>query len=87
MVLQEANAVALLDVRRARFLDIRPFGFKDHLRPGTELDVSNQDDQIRLANWPVYGMYQPDPVAAYRWRGRTLLGIETVAQLRGSIRR
>jgi choice-of-anchor I-like protein len=71
--LQEASAVAVLDIRTARFVDIRPFGFKDHLLPGNELDVSDQDGTVRLANWPVYGVYQPDATASYRWRSRTLL--------------
>jgi hypothetical protein len=73
VVLQEANAVALLDLRTAEFTDIVPLGFKDHMEPGNELDVSDRDGGIRLANWPVYGMYQPDGFDTYRWRGRTLL--------------
>ncbi|QUX29269.1 choice-of-anchor I family protein [Nocardiopsis akebiae] len=73
VVLQEANAVALLDLRTAEFTDIVPLGLKDHMAPGNELDVSNRDDGVRIANWPVYGMYQPDGFDTYRWRGQTLL--------------
>jgi hypothetical protein len=73
VVLQEANAMAVLDIRRGKVTDIWPFGFKDHLLPGSELDVSDQDDEIRLRSWPVYGMYLPDGFAGYRWRGETLL--------------
>ncbi|MFD6950839.1 alkaline phosphatase [Nocardiopsis sp. TSRI0078] len=73
VVLQEANAFAVLDLRTAEFTDIVPFGVKDHMEPGNELDVSNRDGEVRLANWPVYGMYQPDGFDTYRWRGRTLL--------------
>jgi hypothetical protein len=68
-----ANAMAVLDIGSATFTDIWPFGFKDHLLPGNELDVSDRDGEIRIANWPVYGMYQPDGFDAYRWRGQTLL--------------
>jgi DNA-binding beta-propeller fold protein YncE len=73
VLLQEANAVAVLDIRTARLVEIWPLGYKDHLLPGNELDVSDQDGTVRLANWPVYGVYQPDGIASYRWRGRTLL--------------
>lgn len=73
VMLQEANAFAVLDVEAAEFTDIVPLGFKDHLQPGNELDVSDQDGAIRIANWPVLGMYQPDGFDAYRWRGQTLL--------------
>ncbi len=71
--LQEANALALIDIRRARVLEILPLGTKDHNRPGNALDASNKDDAIRIANWPVQGMYMPDTIASYRFRGRTYL--------------
>jgi len=73
VTLQEANAFAVLDIPTATILDIVPFGFKDHLLPGNEIDASDQDGAIRLANWPVYGMYQPDAMASYYWQGQTLL--------------
>ncbi len=71
--LQEANALALIDIRRARVLEILPLGTKDHSLTGNELDASNKDDAIRFANWPVQGMYMPDAIASYRFRGRTYL--------------
>ena len=73
VVLQEANAIAVLNIEAATFTDVWPFGFKDHLLPGNELDVSDRDGQILIENWPVFGMYQPDGFDAYRWRGQTLL--------------
>ncbi|GAB2517609.1 choice-of-anchor I family protein [Nocardiopsis aegyptia] len=73
VVLQEANAFAVLDVESATFTDIVPFGAKDHLEPGHGLDASNRDDGIRVENWPVLGLYQPDGFDTYSWRGRTLL--------------
>ncbi|MEU3019797.1 MULTISPECIES: choice-of-anchor I family protein [unclassified Nocardiopsis] len=73
VVLQEANAFAVLDLRGAEITDIVPFGTKDHLEPGNELDVSDRDGGITIANWPVSGMYQPDGFDSYRWRGQTLL--------------
>ncbi|WP_130648715.1 choice-of-anchor I family protein [Egicoccus halophilus] len=73
VMLQEANAVAVLDVRAGRFTDIRPLGTKDHLAVGNELDVSDRDDAVNVANWPVRGLYQPDGFDSYLWRGQTLL--------------
>jgi hypothetical protein len=73
VVLQEANAFAVLDLRTAEFTDIVPFGLKDHLKPGNEFDASDRDGAVNIANWPVRGIYQPDGFDSYRWRGQTLL--------------
>ena len=37
------------------------------------LDASDRDSQINIRNWPLYGMYEPDAIAAYRAKGRTYL--------------
>ena len=71
VTLQENNALAEVDIRRAEVTRILPLGFKDHGLPGNELDASNRDDAVNLRTWPVYGMYQPDAVATFRTRGRT----------------
>lgn len=69
VTLQEANAVGVLDVGRARFEVVRGLGFKDHGRPWNALDASDRDGGIRIAPWEnVLGMYQPDAIArAGRW--------------------
>ncbi|MET0070114.1 MAG: choice-of-anchor I family protein [Candidatus Thiodiazotropha sp.] len=71
--LQEANALALVDIRRARVMKLLPLGTKDHSLPENALDVSNRDDMINIANWPIRGMYQPDAIASYNFRGRTFI--------------
>ena len=63
--LQEANAVAVIDVRAARVTDIRPLGLKDHSIEGQGLDASKDDDAIDITTHPVKGMYMPDSIAAY----------------------
>lgn len=83
VVLQEANAFAVLDLRTAEFTDIVPFGLKDHLEPGNELDVSDRDDAVNIANWPTLGIYQPDGFDSYRWRGQTLLVTANEGDARG----
>lgn len=73
VALQENNALAVVDIKRAEITDILPLGFKDHSLLGNELDASNRDDAINIANWPVFGMYQPDAIASYKVHGRTYI--------------
>ena len=39
----------------------------------TGLDASDKDDAINIQNWPIYGMYQPDAIAAYEVDGESYL--------------
>jgi hypothetical protein len=71
--LQENNALAVIDIGRAKVVKILPLGLKDHSKPGNELDPSNKDDGIKIANWPVFGMYQPDAIAAYKFGRKTFI--------------
>lgn len=71
--LQEANALAVVDIPGARVIDIQPLGTKDHSLAGNELDASNRDGGIKLANWPVQGMYMPDAITSYSFRGRSYI--------------
>jgi DNA-binding beta-propeller fold protein YncE len=63
VTLQEANAVAVLDIPTASFTDIVPLGLKNHTAAGNALDPSDDGRRIELGSWPVFGMYQPDAVA------------------------
>lgn len=65
VTLQEANAVAIIDITNASVSAVVALGFKDHSLPGNELDAGNDDGVINITNWPVFGMYQPDAIAAY----------------------
>ncbi len=71
--LQEANAFALVDIKFAKVLEIQPLGFKDHSVAGNELDASDKDGAINITNWPVKGMYMPDTIASYNYRGDTFI--------------
>jgi len=66
VTLQENNALAAIDVENAVLLGVRGLGFKDHSLPGQGLDASDRDDVINIANWPVFGMPQPDAIAYVR---------------------
>jgi len=82
VVLQENNAVATVDIARAKVLGIQPLGLKDHGLPGQGLDPSDEDGGtdtnsgtpvVKIGNWPVTALYLPDSTAAYRARGQTWL--------------
>jgi len=70
---QENNAIGIIDIRKAKITDIVGLGFKNHELPQNGLDSSDRDGQINIRNWPVFGMYQPDAIAAYRTRGKTYI--------------
>jgi hypothetical protein len=71
VTLQENNAVAVIDLTTNTIKRIDELGYKDHSLPGNELDPSNRDGGINIANWPVLGMYQPDSIDAYTQGGQT----------------
>jgi hypothetical protein len=71
VTLQEANAVAVIDLRARKFVAIQSLGTKDHSLLGNALDASDRDSRVNLANWPVSGFYMPDAIAAFRVRGET----------------
>jgi hypothetical protein len=83
VTLQENNAIAILDIKAGVFTELVGLGFKDHSRPCKEfnrhnrscnrLDASDRDGGINIANWPVFGIYQPDAIDSYRVRGVTYL--------------
>ena len=69
VTLQENNALAVLDIRRAKVKKLLPLGSKDHDAEGNGMDASNKDDAINIRNWPVQGLYMPDSIVAYQARG------------------
>ena len=74
VTLQENNALAVVDIPSATVLDVVPLGYKDHSKDGNGLDPSNRDDTINIKTWPgLRGMYQPDSIASYQYRGETFI--------------
>ncbi|MFB2780105.1 choice-of-anchor I family protein [Shewanella mangrovisoli] len=66
--LQENNAIAVIDIANAKVAKILPLGLKDYGLDVNKIDASDKDDMINLQAYAgVYGMYQPDTVASYRW--------------------
>jgi hypothetical protein len=80
VTLQEANGMAVLDLRRLAFERIVPLGIKDYGVEGNELDATDRDGggsgtgRIELQRGlPLKGLYQPDTIASYHYRGHTYL--------------
>jgi 2',3'-cyclic-nucleotide 2'-phosphodiesterase / 3'-nucleotidase / 5'-nucleotidase len=82
VTLQENNAIAILDIEKAKFTRLVGLGFKDHSLAGNEVDASDRDtavdngplkDGINIKNWPVFGIYEPDGIASYRVGNETYL--------------
>lgn len=76
VTLQEANAVATLNIATATVTGIKGLGYKDHSLAGNGLDPSDKDSAtnggINIANYDnVFGMYTPDAIASYRLPGDT----------------
>ncbi|MGO3147557.1 MAG: choice-of-anchor I family protein [Leucobacter sp.] len=72
--LQEANAVAVVDLAAAEVTAIWPLGFKDHGVAGNGLDTSDKDGMIDIATVEgLKGMYMPDGMNAYSAGGQTYL--------------
>lgn len=85
VTLQEANAIARINIADADVETIAALGFKDHMIPGYGLDATDKDidddvdlgggddPAIRILNWPVWGIYSPDTIASYTVNGATYL--------------
>ncbi|MGG5753619.1 choice-of-anchor I family protein [Zafaria sp. Z1313] len=72
--LQEANAVAVVDLASATVTDIWPLGFKDHGAPGQGIDPSDRDGGFDIRTFEgLKGVYMPDGLNAYQAGGQTYL--------------
>jgi hypothetical protein len=70
--LQEANALAVLDIPGGAFRSIAALGFKDHSLPANSLDVL-KNGKAELAPQNLYGVYMPDGIAAINIKGTPYL--------------
>lgn len=74
VALQEANAIATLDLATGQFISVKGLGAKDYRLPGNAVDPTDRDylsgssgpTRIALRNVPLKGLYQPDAIASYR---------------------
>lgn len=77
VTLQENNGLAVVDISNPgapTVTDIIGLGFKDFSLPENSLDPSNEDGVINFGTFDnLFGMYQPDTIAAYSVGGQTYL--------------
>ncbi|NKC32554.1 choice-of-anchor I family protein [Falsiroseomonas selenitidurans] len=75
VTLQEANAVAVLDIATATFTDIVALGTKDFstlLADYSDRDGPGNDPlPANLVNAPVFGLYMPDAIDSFQANGQT----------------
>jgi DNA-binding beta-propeller fold protein YncE len=70
--LQEANAIAVLDIQSGVFKSVAGLGFKDHSISRNSLDVL-RDKKAGLAAQNLYGVYMPDGIAAVTIQGKAYI--------------
>ena len=73
VTLQEANAIAVLDLTANAFTEIIGLGVKEFSLPGNEFDPKDNDGAVTFISKHVNGLYMPDGIATYQWRGRHYL--------------
>jgi hypothetical protein len=73
VTLQENNALAEVDLETALVTRVVGLGLKDHSRGENGLDAGDQNGGARIRREPVFGMYQPDGIAAYEVDGTAYL--------------
>jgi len=71
--LQDNNALAVVDIASAKIDKIVGLGFKDHSMMVNALDAGDRDG-INIQPIPgLFGMYQPDTITNYQWKGATFI--------------
>ena len=73
VTLQENNAVVEINLATTTFTDIWALGTKDVSLPGNGMDISDNNGQVLIANWPIQAFYMPDAVANYTIGGTTYI--------------
>ena len=71
VTVQEANAIAVLDLTTNQFTKVIGLGAKDFSRVGNEIDPRD-DGSVAFGVRAAKGLYMPDGIAVYKWRGQTL---------------
>lgn len=73
VTLQENNAIAEINLTNNTISDVWALGTKDISLPGNGFDVSDNNGQVLIANWPIQAYFIPDGVASYTVAGTTYL--------------
>ncbi|PZR15557.1 MAG: hypothetical protein DI539_18305 [Flavobacterium psychrophilum] len=69
VTLQENNAIAEINLTNNTITDIWALGTKDMSAMGNGFDISDNNNEILIANWPIKTYYMPDGAATYAVNG------------------
>ena len=69
VTLQENNAVAEINLADKSITSVWALGTKDHSLPGNGFDISDNNGEVLIANWPIKSYYQPDGASTYSANG------------------
>jgi len=73
VTLQENNAIAEIDLTNNTIADVWALGTKDMNEPGNGFDISDNNNEVLIANWPIRSYYIPDAVASYSVNGTNFI--------------
>ena len=71
--LQEANAIATIDLTTNIVTYVQSLGFKDHSQEKNALDVLKKDEEVNIQTQPYWGIYMPDGICIYEVDGTEYL--------------
>ncbi|MBO9703435.1 MAG: choice-of-anchor I family protein [Sporocytophaga sp.] len=69
VTLQENNSIAELDLENNQITSIWGLGTKEYIQYGNGADMSNNNGEVLIANWPVKGLHMPDAVGSFELNG------------------
>jgi len=73
VVCQENNAMLEINLENNTVIDLWALGTKNYNTTGNAADMSNNNGNVLIANWPVKGYYMPDAIKNYTVNGVTYL--------------
>ena len=69
VTLQENNAIAEINLSNKTITSVWALGTKDLSLPGNGADISDNNSQVLIANWPIKAYFIPDGAANYNVAG------------------
>ena len=73
VALQENNAIAEINLANNTYTSVWALGTKDMSTVGNGADISDNNGEILIANWPIKSFYQPDGIASYSVGGSNFI--------------
>ena len=73
VTIQENNAIAEINLNTTSISDVWALGTKDVSVVGNGFDISDNNGQVLIANWPIQAYFNPDGVANFSVAGTTYL--------------